>query len=892
MAVMLVHACGASYTDGQLFCPRCRQPVDAAPIRLADPATGPASGGPSLIMCPHCQRETPAGALCVRCLEPLGEQQLEPVETPFQRVNLPHPLDERYEFVRELPSGGQADVLVCADRDHAGRLVVVKLYRPGITIEDAAIAELREVATERAHVVPILDFGRSRGLPWEVQEYLPAGSLADLLARGPVDERVVVDLVRQIWAALTWLHDAQLIHRDLKPSNVLLRDLQPVDVALADFGLVARLDATVDVRTVAGTYAALPPESRGNIVSKAMDWWALGVIVVEALTGRHLFADPAGARLLPESIIRNQLYEGTFAVPSVSPRWDPLLRGLLTADYQARWGSDEVDDWLHHRMPRPRAELAAPSSHAGSAEPSPFPGFELAGQRYDDPRELAAALRAQGAAATRAIGTRHDELAAWLSRHAPAALAALTGESPEADVVRLQLALDPAESPALRGRLLSNAGLTSVIRAASGGDISCGRWIADLRAARVLSAWASGAIVPQSVAAADDVLDGWWGHVDAVLTGLPQEVVRTSRPALEGLLLEVALDPARQADLVERGRLAARGHHPAWAAELAARAGDGPAQAALAQVVLPRGTAFATLRSRALEVESIAVARTIREDDRERFAGAVRASLGPAVVATVLLAWGLHGLSGLAWPAAGIGAAVAGALTVVAMASWFLVLPATLARAGWALGILGPLWALERVLTRGPSVPTAAWLWLPASLVVSAWAARTLNLVLDDALGLREIPDPIPWQGLRRPALVAAAAAVLAASVHVYGRLAAARLVPSPAVMRTRDPDRAVALAHWWVAHQPVHLSPHAAHQLVTIGFVAAIVLLVGSPDVARLHGRAIATLRTGVLALGVVGLAVTLAPFVVIACGSLATASGAVGLVVAARVLAGRCYA
>lgn len=889
MAVIeLVHACGATYGEGQVFCPRCRQPVDAAPMRLADPATV----GPSLLTCPHCQRETPAGTLCVRCLEPLaaedGSSGGEPVATPFQRVNLPYPLDERYEFVRELPSGGQADVLVCADRHHAGRLVVVKLYRPGVAIEDAAIAELREIATERAHVVPILDFGRSLGLPWEVQEYLPAGSLADLLARGRVDDRLAFDLVRQLWAALTWLHGAQLIHRDLKPSNVLLRDLHPLDAALADFGLVARLDATVDVRTVAGTYAALPPESRGNIVSKAMDWWALGVILVEALTGRHLFADPSGRRLLPESIIRNQLYEGTFAVPSVSPRWDPLLRGLLTADYHERWGSAEVDDWLHHRLPRSRVGADMPS---GSAESAQEHGFELAGRRYDDPRELAAALRLQGAAAIRAVGTRHDELAAWLARGAPTARAALTGESAEADVVRLQLALDPTETPAFRGRLLSDAGLTSVIRSASGGDVSCGRWITDLRTARVLGAWAGQAAVPPSVAAADELLDRWWGHVEAALAGLPEDVVRTSRPALEGLLLEVALDPARQGDLVERGRAAAGGQHPEWAAGIAARATDGVAQAALAQVVLPRGSALASLHSRAREVESIAVARTIRQDDRERFAGSVRASVAPAVVAIGLLAWGLHGLSGVAWPAAAAVASVAAAATVLVAASWFLVLPATVARAGWTLGILGPAWALEHVLRASP-VPTAAWLWLPAAVVVSAWAARTLNLVLDDALGLREIPDPIPWQGLRRPALLAAAGAVLAEGVHVYGRLAAAGIVPALAQVRAGDPDRAVALAHWWLAHDPVRLSPHAAHQLLGAGFLAAAVLLVGSPDVARMHARAIAWLRLAVLGLGSLALATTFAPLVVIACGSWVTAAAGLGLLVGARVLAGRCHA
>ncbi|HZP14991.1 MAG TPA: protein kinase, partial [Nocardioides sp.] len=214
----LVHACGAEYEADAVFCPGCWQPVAAAAVPVAARAA-------TAVICPHCDRETPPGERCVRCLDllvPAGDTS-EP-DDEWQRVNLPAPLRDRYTFLRELSSGGQADVLICSDNNDHDRLVVVKIYRPGTSLEDAALDELRAGATDRSYVVPIHDFGRTGGVAWEVQEYVPGGSLADVFKRSApfADLGVALRLTRQLWAAITYLHERHLIHRDLKPSNVLV----------------------------------------------------------------------------------------------------------------------------------------------------------------------------------------------------------------------------------------------------------------------------------------------------------------------------------------------------------------------------------------------------------------------------------------------------------------------------------------------------------------------------------------------------------------------------------------------------------------------------------------------------------------------------------------------
>jgi serine/threonine protein kinase len=96
--------------------------------------------------------------------------------------------------------------------------------------------------------------------------------------------------LKQLAEGVYALHAAGKLHRDLKPSNVLVT--AEGRVVLLDFGLVVELDQGRfdESKTLVGTPGYIAPEiTRGGAFTEASDWYAIGVILFQALTGRPPF---------------------------------------------------------------------------------------------------------------------------------------------------------------------------------------------------------------------------------------------------------------------------------------------------------------------------------------------------------------------------------------------------------------------------------------------------------------------------------------------------------------------------------------------------------------------------------------------------------------------------
>lgn|GEM_PF-2038804 len=375
----------------------------------------------------------------------------QPAPTPdeptgrYRRVNLPPALLDRYFPDRDLAAGGEADLMLVRDRI-SGTPAVIRIYRRGDAVDSATLDILRRA--DRRHLISLLDWGRSDGVLWEVLEYAAGGSLADLRRErpGPWTDGQVREVLDQLLPALEYVHSLQLVHRDLKPDNVLVRSVEPFDLVLADFGLTTMVAATHEMRqTTSRTLAYAAPEAAAGDTWAGLDWWALGILLVELLTGRHPFQRLDGSWMDDRMIAREMAVREIDLSLIRDERWLLLCRGLLTRAPEQRWGAAQVRRWCAGGAPT----VAGPSGPVPSGPSGPV--FVFADTAYSSPQELADAFRRRWTDARRLLAGQAYRTPQFLALRDWAATCQLTAavraldepSRPDRAVTRLIHALDP-----------------------------------------------------------------------------------------------------------------------------------------------------------------------------------------------------------------------------------------------------------------------------------------------------------------------------------------------------------------------------------------------------------------------------------------------------------------
>ncbi|ACY18002.1 serine/threonine-protein kinase PknK [Haliangium ochraceum] len=210
----------------------------------------------------------------------------------------------------------------------------------------------------------------------EVMDNVPAAALADEAAEHErphfaerVDHQRLREAFAQIVAGLHALHSAGMIHRDIKPSNILVTP--EGRVVLMDFGIVAdmrRGRALTAVGVIAGTPAFMAPEQvRGDALTPAADWYALGVILYLLLTGRLPFSGGRANMLYGKQIL-DALPPGRFT-RDIPAQLEALCMGLLARDPEQRPGAGRVLEALGLEASR-----LGKRRHLGASERDHFVG--------------------------------------------------------------------------------------------------------------------------------------------------------------------------------------------------------------------------------------------------------------------------------------------------------------------------------------------------------------------------------------------------------------------------------------------------------------------------------------------------------------------------------------
>lgn len=213
-------------------------------------------------------------------------------ETPAAQPGL---IGGRYRVVRPIGRGAAAYVYLARD-EALGREVAVKMLTEQAAADPGYVERFRREAKAIAslnhpNIVTVYDWGETGDTYYMVMEYLPEGTLGELLARqGRLAEEESLRIAEGIADALAAAHAHDIVHRDIKPDNVLLTaDHRP---KVVDFGIawaegVSPLTLT---NAICGTISYISPEqARGRHVDGRSDLYSLGVVLYRMLTGELPF---------------------------------------------------------------------------------------------------------------------------------------------------------------------------------------------------------------------------------------------------------------------------------------------------------------------------------------------------------------------------------------------------------------------------------------------------------------------------------------------------------------------------------------------------------------------------------------------------------------------------
>jgi beta-lactam-binding protein with PASTA domain/predicted Ser/Thr protein kinase len=296
-------------------------------------------------------------------------------------------IDDRYEVLSRIGSGGMADVYLARDR-LLGRQVAVKLLQHRFAQDSEFVERFRREASSAAglshpNVVAVFDRGEWDGTYYIAMEYLPGKSLKTIVReQAPLDPAEAIEIVTQILRAARFAHKRGIIHRDLKPHNVILDEEGRAKVT--DFG-IARAGASDMTLTgsIMGTAQYLSPEqAQGHTVGETSDLYAVGIVLYELLTGRVPFDGETAVTIALKQVSAEPPRPSALNA-AVSPELDAVVARALAKSPAARFG--DAGEFIA-ALERARANAAArglagagaPTAVVGSPPPAAPPLGALA----------------------------------------------------------------------------------------------------------------------------------------------------------------------------------------------------------------------------------------------------------------------------------------------------------------------------------------------------------------------------------------------------------------------------------------------------------------------------------------------------------------------------------
>lgn len=223
-------------------------------------------------------------------------------------------------------------------------------------------------ALDHPGIIQLLDVYITEWKIFIIMELMEGGELFDyVVQKGTLTEDEAATIVRKVTGALVYMHEKNIVHRDLKPENLLLRRIprnagDNIEVKIIDFGLSKCMEEPV-ARSFLGTRGYLAPEMlQRRDYTKAVDAWALGVIVFVLLCGCLPFDDDS------QTVPSDDLVRAKFVLRfprwarNLSPSAKDLLSKLLNVDPNERYSAEQTlkHPWVTGQEAKKGNLLASP----------------------------------------------------------------------------------------------------------------------------------------------------------------------------------------------------------------------------------------------------------------------------------------------------------------------------------------------------------------------------------------------------------------------------------------------------------------------------------------------------------------------------------------------------
>jgi serine/threonine protein kinase len=250
---------------------------------------------------------------------------------------------DRYQIIEEVARGGMATVLHARDPRFKRDVALKLLPRPFVDDSQFRARFQREAQTiaslEHEAIVPVYDSGEQNGQPYLVMRFMAGGSLAQRIARGPMELEEAASVLVRVASGLDHAHGRGVIHRDLKPGNVLF-DSSGL-AYLSDFGIAQISEATISLTVsgaIIGTPAYMSPEQvQGDVELDARsDVYALGIILFEMLTGQQPYRANTPTRVMMKHVLEPVPHVRDLD-PALPPAVDQVVARTMAKERSGRF---------------------------------------------------------------------------------------------------------------------------------------------------------------------------------------------------------------------------------------------------------------------------------------------------------------------------------------------------------------------------------------------------------------------------------------------------------------------------------------------------------------------------------------------------------------------------